>query len=44
LSENEKAHILNIYRQMDENKSRTARILSISINTLRRKLKSYAIE
>jgi len=44
LSENEKAHILYIYRQMDENKSRTARILGISINTLRRKLESYAIE
>ncbi len=44
LSENEKAHILYVYRQMDENKSRTARILGISINTLRRKLESYAIE
>ena len=44
LSENEKAHILYIYRQTDENKSRTARILGISINTLRRKLESYAIE
>ena len=44
LSENEKAHILDIYRQTDENKSRTARILCISINTLRRKLESYANE
>jgi DNA-binding NtrC family response regulator len=44
LSENEKAHILNIYRQTAENKSRTARLLGISINTLRRKLESYAIE
>lgn len=44
LSENEKAHILNVYRQTDQNKSRTARILGISINTLRRKLESYAIE
>jgi len=44
LSENEKAHILNVYRQTDENKSQTARILGISINTLRRKLESYAIE
>jgi DNA-binding NtrC family response regulator len=44
LSDNEKAHILNIYRQTAENKSRTARLLGISINTLRRKLESYAIE
>ena len=44
LSENEKAHILNTYRQTAENKSRTARLLGISINTLRRKLESYAIE
>ena len=44
LSENEKAHILSVYRQMDENKSRTARILGIGINTLRRKLMSYAIK
>jgi DNA-binding NtrC family response regulator len=44
LSENEKAHILNVYNQTDNNKSRTARILGISLNTLRRKLESYAIE
>ena len=44
LSENEKAHILNVHRQTAENKSRTARLLGISINTLRRKLESYAIE
>lgn len=44
LSENEKAHILNIYHQTAENKSRTARLLGISLNTLRRKLESYAIE
>jgi DNA-binding NtrC family response regulator len=44
LSENEKAHILNVYRQTEENKSRTARLLGISINTLRRKLESYAVE
>ncbi|MFH0994537.1 MAG: sigma-54 dependent transcriptional regulator [Pseudomonadota bacterium] len=42
LSENEKAHILKIYHQTAENKSRTARLLGISINTLRRKLESYA--
>ena len=41
LSENEKAHILNIYHQTGENKSRTARLLGVSINTLRRKLESY---
>ncbi len=44
LTENEKVHILNIYRQSSGNKSRTARLLGISINTLRKKLQSYAIE
>jgi len=44
LSENEKSHILAIYRQTAENKSQTARLLGISINTLRRKLESYAVE
>ncbi len=44
LPENEKAHILNIYHQTTENKSRTARLLGISLNTLRKKLKSYALE
>jgi DNA-binding NtrC family response regulator len=44
LSENEKAHILNTYHQTAENKTRTARLLGISINTLRRKLEFYAIE
>ncbi|MBI5591166.1 MAG: sigma-54-dependent Fis family transcriptional regulator [Deltaproteobacteria bacterium] len=44
LSENEKLYILNIYHQTAENKSQTARVLGISINTLRRKLESYAIE
>jgi len=44
LFENEKEHILNVYRQTAENKSRTARLLGIGLNTLRRKLESYGIE
>jgi two-component system response regulator AtoC len=44
LSENEKNYILNTHRQTAENKSQTARLLGISINTLRRKLESYAVE
>lgn len=37
----EKAHILNAYRQLDKNKSKTARVLGIGLNTLRRKLALY---
>lgn len=44
LFEYEKEHILNVYRQTAENKSRTARLLGIGLNTLRRKLDSYGIE
>jgi DNA-binding NtrC family response regulator len=44
LAENEKAHILKIYRHTGENKSQTARLLGIGINTLRRKLESYGME
>ncbi len=42
LEERQKAYILNVYRRMDKNKSRTARVLGISLNTLRRKIASYA--
>ncbi len=44
LSQVEKDHILKAYRHLDKNKSRTARILGIGLNTLRRKLESYGIE
>lgn len=37
----ERDHILKIYHRLDRNKSRTARELGISINTLRKKLSAY---
>ena len=41
LAQVEQAHILRIYSQTNRNKSKTARLLGIGLNTLRRKLKSY---
>lgn len=41
LAEVEKEHIVTIYEEMDRNKSQTARVLGIGLNTLRRKLKAY---
>ncbi len=41
LKEVEKDHILNVYIKTNRNKSETARLLGIGINTLRRKLESY---
>jgi len=43
LDQMEKKHILNVYDQMDHNKSRTARALGIGLNTLRRKLATYGV-
>ncbi|GAB6906040.1 Acetoacetate metabolism regulatory protein AtoC [Desulfosarcina cetonica] len=43
LAEIEKAHILKAYAQTGENKSKTARLLGIGLNTLRRKLAGYGI-
>jgi DNA-binding NtrC family response regulator len=43
LAEMEKAYILKVYRQLNENKSRTARRLGIGLNTLRRKLAVYGV-
>jgi transcriptional regulator with PAS, ATPase and Fis domain len=40
----EKNHILNTYRQMGQNKSKTAKALGIALNTLRNKIESYGIE
>jgi DNA-binding NtrC family response regulator len=37
-------HIIYTYQKTSNNKSRTAKILDIGINTLRRKLKSYGVE
>lgn len=44
LSEVEKRHILAVYHQTDQNKSETARLLEISLSTLRRKLESYGVD
>lgn len=40
----EKRHILKIYDQTGNNKSEAARLLEISLSTLRRKLESYGVE
>jgi len=40
----EKNHIIKAYDQTGKNKSQTARVLGIGLNTLRRKLKSYGIK
>jgi DNA-binding NtrC family response regulator len=44
LAEVEKAHIIHVYERLNRNKSRTASVLKIGLNTLRRKLKSYGTE
>jgi len=44
LAEAEKAHIIRAYEETDKNKSRTAKLLGIGLNTLRRKLESYGVE
>ncbi len=44
LDQVEKNHILKAYRHLDKNKSQTARVLGIGLNTLRRKLESYGVE
>ena len=40
----EKDYILKVYHKMDKNKSKTAEILGIDRNTLRRKIQSYGVE
>lgn len=44
LSQIERQHILQVYGQMDKNKTRTAKVLGIALNTLRKKLDSYGGE
>jgi DNA-binding NtrC family response regulator len=44
LSETEKSHILKVYNETGGNKMKTARLLGIGLNTLRRKLASYGID
>jgi DNA-binding NtrC family response regulator len=41
LSEVEKGHILKVYEQTGRNKSQTAKLLGIGLNTLRRRLEVY---
>jgi transcriptional regulator with PAS, ATPase and Fis domain len=43
LAQVEKSHILKVFYQMNGNKSKSARVLGIGLNTLRRKLKSYGV-
>ena len=43
LADMEKTYILKVYRQLNHNKSRTARRLGIGLNTLRRKLRDYGV-
>ncbi|MEE8540370.1 MAG: sigma 54-interacting transcriptional regulator, partial [Desulfobacterales bacterium] len=44
LKQVEKAHILKVYDQMGKNKTRTAKMLGIGMNTLWRKLKVYEVD
>ncbi len=43
LAQVEKRHILHAYSRTGQNKSKTAKVLGIGLNTLRRKLKSYGV-
>jgi DNA-binding NtrC family response regulator len=43
LADVEKRHILSVYERMGRNKVRAARALGVGLNTLRRKLKAYAV-
>jgi transcriptional regulator with PAS, ATPase and Fis domain len=43
LAEAEKCHILQVYEQTNQNKTQSAKILGIGLNTLRRKLKAYGV-
>jgi two-component system, NtrC family, response regulator AtoC len=44
LAQIEKSHIIDVYKRTGRNKSQSARLLGIGLNTLRRKLRSYGIE
>ncbi len=43
LKEMEKDYIRTVYNKLGQNKSRTAKLLGIGLNTLRRKLESYGL-
>lgn len=44
LAQMEKSYILDVYNQTGKNKSQTARLLDIALNTLRKKLKIYGVK
>jgi transcriptional regulator with PAS, ATPase and Fis domain len=44
LAEAERCHILKIYAQTGNNKTQSAKILGIGLNTLRRKLRAYGVD
>jgi len=44
LKQVEKDHIIKVYYQMEKNKTRTAKVLGIGLNTLWRKLKAYGVD
>jgi DNA-binding NtrC family response regulator len=44
LAEAEKCHILKVYEQTGSNKTQSAKLLGIGLNTLRRKLRAYGID
>ncbi len=44
LSETEKSHIVRVYNETGRNKMKTAKLLGIGLNTLRRKLASYGVD
>jgi len=44
LADIEREHILNTYTHTGQNKSKTARMLGIGLNTLRRKLRAYGAD
>jgi DNA-binding NtrC family response regulator len=44
LAEVERGHILRAYEETAHNKLRTAKLLRIGLNTLRRKLASYGVD
>ena len=44
LAEAEKSHILKVYAQTGANKTQSAKLLGIGLNTLRRKLRAYGLD
>ena len=44
LAEAEKCHILKVYAQTGNNKTQSAKLLGIGLNTLRRKLRTYGVD